>query len=161
MNSLDASRRRVAHGQGIACCFKNVGFSLGAPEACAAWVELQGIERIERAIVGCVGADVGQGAHTVFAQIAAEVLQIDPAQVDLRVDNTEITGSSGSASASRMTFMAGNAIHGAASTLRWPNGRTKSGPPAPNGSFTPAPPPAMPRQPAQATPTSPMATAPR
>ncbi len=80
VNSLDASRQRVARGRGIACCFKNVGYSLGAPESTAAWVELYGNGQIERAIVGCVGADVGQGAHTAFIQIAAEVLQIDPAQ---------------------------------------------------------------------------------
>jgi CO/xanthine dehydrogenase Mo-binding subunit len=113
-NSLDTSRQRVARGKGIACCFKNVGFSSGAPESCAAWVELYGEGKIERAILGCVGADVGQGAHTAFILIAAEVLQIDPAQIELQSDNTDIAGSSGSASASRMTFMAGNAIKGAA-----------------------------------------------
>jgi CO/xanthine dehydrogenase Mo-binding subunit len=113
-NSLDASRRRVARGRGIACCFKNVGYSLGAPESAAAWVELYGTDQIERAIVGCVGADVGQGAHTAFVQIAAEILQIDPSQVELQGDNTDVANSSGSASASRMTFMAGNAIKGAA-----------------------------------------------
>jgi CO/xanthine dehydrogenase Mo-binding subunit len=113
-NSLDASRRRVARGRGIACCFKNVGYSLGAPESAAAWVELYGTSEIERAVVGCVGADVGQGAHTAFIQIAAEVLQLDPAQIELQNDNTDTAGSSGSASASRMTFMAGNAIQGAA-----------------------------------------------
>lgn len=123
LNSLDAGRRRIATGRGIACCFKNVGFSLGAPESCAAWVELHGGSEITRAVVGCVGADVGQGAHTVFQQIAAEVLAIDPALVELQVDNTEITGSSGSASASRMSFMAGNAIQGAAqrALAEWQN----------------------------------------
>jgi CO/xanthine dehydrogenase Mo-binding subunit len=122
-NSLDAARRRVVRGRGIACCFKNVGFSLGAPESCAAWVELHGKGQIERAVVGCVGADVGQGAHTAFVQIVAEALQIDPARVELQEDNTEITGSSGSASASRMTFMAGNALVEAArrALAEWQN----------------------------------------
>jgi len=57
---------------------------------------------------------VGQGAHSVFRQIAAEVLDLDPACIELRTESTEVTGSSGSSSASRMTFMAGNAIKGAA-----------------------------------------------
>lgn len=114
LTSLDATRRRVARGIGFACCFKNVGFSLGFPEHCSAWVELHGNERIERAVVGCVGAEVGQGAHSVFRQIAAEVLDLDPACIELRTESTEVTGSSGSSSASRMTFMAGNAIKGAA-----------------------------------------------
>ncbi len=113
-NSLDSSRTRTARGRGIAICFKNVGFSLGFPEHCHAWVELHGGAQIERARVGCVGADVGQGAHTAFVQIAAELLDLSPAQVELVADNTDVTGSSGSSSASRMTFMAGNAIKGAA-----------------------------------------------
>lgn len=114
LTSLDATRSRTARGVGIAVCFKNVGFSLGAPETCAAWVELHGAQTIERAVVACVGADVGQGAHTLFQRIAAEALQIDPAQVEVRADNTDLTGSSGSTSASRMSFMAGNAVKGAA-----------------------------------------------
>jgi len=103
-----------ARGRGIALCFKNVGFSLGFPEACHAWVELHGSAAIERARVGCVGAEVGQGAHSAFAQIAAEALGLDVASVEVVAHDTDVTGSSGSASASRMTFMAGNAILGAA-----------------------------------------------
>ncbi|MCE7985426.1 MAG: aldehyde oxidase [Caldilinea sp. CFX5] len=112
--SLTASRTQAAHGTGLAVCFKNVGFSLGFPEHCHAWVELQGATEIERAVVGCVGAEVGQGTHQAMRQIAAEVLGIDLSQVELYSDNTDAAGSSGSSSASRMTFMAGNAIKGAA-----------------------------------------------
>ncbi len=119
--SLDVTRRRVARGRGLALSFKNVGFSLGFPEHCHAWVELHGGAQIERARVGCVGADVGQGAHTAMVQIAAQVLGLDPAQIELVADHTDVTGSSGSSSASRMTFMAGNAIKGAAelALARW------------------------------------------
>ena len=112
--SLDAGRERVARGVGFACCFKNVGYSLGFQEQCHAWVEIQGTAQIEHAIVGCTGADVGQGAHSAFRQIAAEVLGVAPAIVEVRAGDTDAAGSSGSASASRMTFMAGNAIVGAA-----------------------------------------------
>ena len=104
----------AARGVGIALCFKNVGFSLGFPEECHAWVELHGASEIERARVGCVGAEVGQGAHSAFAQIAAEALALDVTQIEVVAHDTDVTGSSGSASASRMTFMAGNAILGAA-----------------------------------------------
>ena len=112
--SLDASRRRLATGAGIAVCYKNVGFSLGFPEHCYAKVELYGEAEIEKAVVGCLGADVGQGAHTAFLQIAADALNLPPERVELQVEHTDITGSSGSASASRLTFMAGHAIQGAA-----------------------------------------------
>jgi CO/xanthine dehydrogenase Mo-binding subunit len=47
-------------------------------------------------------------------QIAAEVLKLHVDQVELRAEDTDTAGSTGSASASRMTFMAGNAIKGAA-----------------------------------------------
>jgi CO/xanthine dehydrogenase Mo-binding subunit len=121
--TLENGRHKVARGKGFAACFKNVGFSLGFPEHCSAWVELHGRDEIEKAIVGCVGADVGQGAHTVFLQMAAEALQIEPDKVELRVDHSDITGSSGSASASRMSFMAGNAVVGAAqrALYEWQN----------------------------------------
>ncbi len=113
-SSLDASRGAVAHGTGLAICFKNVGFSLGFPEHCNAWVELHGGATVERAVVGCVGAEVGQGAHQAMRQIAAEVLGLAITQIELRHESSDVAGSSGSSSASRMTFMAGNAIKGAA-----------------------------------------------
>ena len=112
--SLAASQGPVARGTGLAVCFKNVGFSLGFPEHCHAWVELSGGTQVERAVVGCVGAEVGQGTHQAMRQIAAEVLGLAVAQVELRHESSDVAGSSGSSSASRMTFMAGNAIKGAA-----------------------------------------------
>ena len=112
--SLDSSRTRIARGRGIAVSYKNVGYSFGFPEHCTAWVELHGEETIELARVGCVGAEVGQGAHTAFVLLTAQMLGLSPEQVELAADDTDVTGSSGSSSASRMTFMAGNAIQGAA-----------------------------------------------
>ncbi|MCX8061536.1 MAG: xanthine dehydrogenase family protein molybdopterin-binding subunit [Anaerolineales bacterium] len=103
----------LIRGIGFACAFKNVGFSFGAPEHSWATVELYGDAEIERAIVRHAGADVGQGAHTVMAQIAAETLGIPLQRVRMVVSDTAATDNSGSASASRMTFMAGNAIKGA------------------------------------------------
>jgi len=103
----------LLRGLGFACAFKNVGFSFGAPEHSWATVELYGDAEIERAIVHHAGADVGQGAHTVMAQIAAETLGIPIERVRMVVSDTAVTDNSGSASASRMTFMAGNAIKGA------------------------------------------------
>jgi CO/xanthine dehydrogenase Mo-binding subunit len=102
------------YGIGYACGFKNVGFSFGAPERCTAKVELRGSAEIEEAIVYHSGADVGQGAHTVFAQMAAESLELPIEKIRLVVSDTAYTADSGSASASRMTFMAGNSIMGAA-----------------------------------------------
>jgi CO/xanthine dehydrogenase Mo-binding subunit len=104
----------IKRGWGIACGFKNVGFSFGAPEQCTATIELHGDAEIERAVLRHAGADVGQGAHTVFAQMAADALHIPISKIELIVSDTATTANSGSVSASRMTFMAGNSIVGAA-----------------------------------------------
>lgn len=113
----------ILHGKGIACGYKNIGFSFGAPEQSWATVELFGSSEIEEAIVHHAGADVGQGAHTVFAQMAAEALKVSMDKIRLIVSDTAHTGDSGSASASRMTFMAGNAIKGACEMAleKWKN----------------------------------------
>jgi CO/xanthine dehydrogenase Mo-binding subunit len=105
---------RLAKGQGFAAGFKNIGFSAGYPENSWAKVELRGDTDIEEAIVRIAGADVGQGHHTVMAQIAAEVLDVPLEKIIMAVSDTTFTESSGSASASRLTFMAGNAVKEAA-----------------------------------------------
>ena len=111
--SRNAEKPTLLQGTGFACAFKNVGFSFGAPEHAWATVELHGGVQIERAVVYHAGADVGQGAHTVFKQIAAEALGVAFEKVEMVVSDTASTDNSGSASASRLTFMAGNSILGA------------------------------------------------
>lgn len=110
--------RHLRRGLGFACAFKNVGFSFGAPEQCMATIELHGTAEIERVVLRHAGADVGQGAHTAFVQMAAAAVGVPVERVQLIVSDTAETGDSGSASASRLTFMAGNAIYGAAELAR-------------------------------------------
>jgi CO/xanthine dehydrogenase Mo-binding subunit len=104
----------LRRGIGIAAGFKNVGYSFGYPEHSWAAVELRGKAEIEEVIVRQAGADVGQGAHTAFMQMAADAVGVPFECVKLAASDTAFTESSGSASASRLTFMAGNAIRGAA-----------------------------------------------
>jgi CO/xanthine dehydrogenase Mo-binding subunit len=111
----------LRRGLGFACAFKNVGFSFGAPESASATVELHGDTEIEEVVLHHAGADVGQGAHTVMAQMAAEAVGVPVDRVRLVVSDTGSTDNSGSASASRLTFMSGNSIRGAAeeALARW------------------------------------------
>ncbi len=104
----------IQRGLGFACGFKNIGFSFGFQERSWATVELHGKSAIERVVVHHAGADVGQGAHTIFRQVAAEALGVPIEKVELVVADSAYTKDSGSTSASRMTMMAGNAIRGAA-----------------------------------------------
>ena len=109
-------------GLGLAVAFKNVGFSFGYQENCWTKVELRGESEIEEAVVYIGSAEVGQGNHTVVHQMAAEALNLPLEQVRLVASDTATSpGSSGSASSSRMTLMAGNAIRGAAESAleRW------------------------------------------
>jgi CO/xanthine dehydrogenase Mo-binding subunit len=104
----------LRRGIGFACGFKNIGFSFGYPEQSWATIELRGSVDIEEVVLRQAGAEVGQGSHTVFAQMAAEAVGVSIQRVRLIGHDTAETQNSGSASASRLTFMAGNAIKGAA-----------------------------------------------
>ncbi|PKO18416.1 MAG: aldehyde oxidase [Chloroflexi bacterium HGW-Chloroflexi-10] len=104
----------ISKGIGFACGYKNIGFSFGAPEQCWAIIELYGTSEIEKVILRHAGAEVGQGSHTAFCQMAAHAVGVPLDKVSLIASDTGTTDNSGSVSASRMTFMAGNAIKGAA-----------------------------------------------
>jgi len=110
-------------GTGFACAYKNVGFSFGAPEECWAIVELQGGSEIEKVILKHAGAEVGQGSHTVFCQMVSDAVGVPMELVELIPSDTQSSANSGSVSASRMTFMAGNSIIGAANLAldKWNN----------------------------------------
>jgi CO/xanthine dehydrogenase Mo-binding subunit len=107
-----ASTRR--RGVGIACGMKNVGYSFGFPEQSTATVELAVADGVRRARVRIGVADVGQGAHLALRQIAAEALGLSPNAIELITDDSSQTPNAGSASASRLTFMAGRAVKDAA-----------------------------------------------
>ena len=104
----------LLHGIGFACGLKNVGFSYGFQDKCQATIELHGGAQIEEVVLHHAGADVGQGTHTAMAQMAADAVGVSVDKVRLIVSDTAQTGNSGSASASRMTFMSGHSIRGAA-----------------------------------------------
>ncbi|HID64130.1 MAG TPA: aldehyde oxidase [Anaerolineae bacterium] len=100
----------VRHGVGVACGWKNVGYSLGFPEQATAIAELYGQSEIERAVIKIGTAEVGQGVMTILGQIAAETLGIPYEQVEVVNDDTSVVPGAGSSSASRHAFMSGNAV---------------------------------------------------
>ena len=105
---------QLARGRGFAAGFKNVGFSFGYPENCWARLELHGEASIDQVVLLHASAEVGQGTHTVMVQMAAEALGVPVEKVSLVTSDSAVMGNPGSVSASRMTFMSGNAIRGAA-----------------------------------------------
>ena len=120
-NLVESMEPHKKRGIGVACAFKNVGFSFGFVDECWATVELHGKAEIDQVIVRHAGADVGQGAHTIMAQMAADAVDVPLDKVELLVSDTATSDNSGSVSASRLTFMIGNSIQGAAELAleRW------------------------------------------
>jgi len=98
----------VRLGRGFAVGFKNLAYSEGFDDSCAARVRLFADGSAE---VHCAAAEVGQGVTNVILQVARTELGTD--DVRLAPGTTAAVGSSGSASASRMTWMAAGAVRDA------------------------------------------------
>ncbi len=98
----------VKRGVGFAVGFKNLAYSEGFDDSCAARVRLFDDGSAE---VHCAAAEVGQGVTNVILQVARTELGTD--DVRLAPGTTAAVGSSGSASASRMTWMAAGAVRDA------------------------------------------------
>jgi len=98
----------VRRGVGFAVGFKNIAYSEGFDDYCAARVRLFADGSAE---VHCAAAEVGQGVTGVILQVARTELGID--DVRLVPGQTATVDSAGSASASRMTWMAAGAVRDA------------------------------------------------
>jgi CO/xanthine dehydrogenase Mo-binding subunit len=98
----------VRRGVGFAVGFKNIAYSEGFDDYCAARVKLFADGSAE---VHCAAAEVGQGVTGVILQVARTELGID--DVRLAPGQTSTVDSAGSASASRMTWMAAGAVRDA------------------------------------------------
>jgi CO/xanthine dehydrogenase Mo-binding subunit len=98
----------VRRGIGFAVGFKNIAYSEGFDDYCAARVRLFLDGSAE---VHCAAAEVGQGVSGVILQVARTELGID--EVRLAPVETATVDSSGSSSASRMTWMAAGAVRDA------------------------------------------------
>ena len=104
----------IRRGYGFASGIKNVGYSFGYPDNATATVELFGRGEVERAIVRVGAADVGQGTHLALRQIASGVLNLPLGRIEMVTDDSSEAPNAGSASASRLTLLAGGAVHQAA-----------------------------------------------
>jgi CO/xanthine dehydrogenase Mo-binding subunit len=104
----------VKRGYGYASGLKNVGYSFGSSDNATATVELFGRGEPERAVVRVGAADVGQGSHIALRQVAAGVLGLPTERIAMVTDDSAESPNAGSASASRLTLLAGGAVHAAA-----------------------------------------------
>ncbi|MGD8465632.1 MAG: molybdopterin-dependent oxidoreductase [Anaerolineae bacterium] len=105
-----AGSGRILGGIGVAAGYKNVCYSFGFPDKATARCELYGQDTIEQAVVKIGISEVGQGTLGAMAQVAAETLGVPYDRISMVNEDTSEVPEAGSCSASRLSFMAGNAI---------------------------------------------------
>ena len=111
-NPADPARVRA---WGLAACYKNTGLGGGAPDRGAAEVEVLENGRV---VVRTAAAEIGQGLPAVLAAIVAEELGVPYDQVDVALPDTDTTPDGGPTTASRQTYINGNAARMAARRVR-------------------------------------------
>jgi len=104
-----------ARSWGFAVAYKNTGLGGGAPDKAGAEVELYPNGTLQ---VRTSSAELGQGLVTVLQLIVAEEFSLPPERVDVLVMDTDLTPDGGPTTASRQTYVTGNAAFHAARTLK-------------------------------------------
>ena len=121
-HTLPAASDSWRYGRGLASALKNVGYSFGFDDHATATVTVTNAG----ATVRIGAAEVGQGVATILTQIAADSLALSPRRVHLDWQDTATAPEAGSSSASRQTFVSGNAVRQArARVLRQRNGHVR------------------------------------
>ena len=106
---------RLRRAWGFAVGYKNTGLGGGAADKAGAEVELADDGTAE---VRTASAELGQGLSTVLQMITAEELGLPVEQVRVLLSDTDRTPDGGPTTASRQTFVTGNAARLAAAALR-------------------------------------------
>ena len=100
---------------GIAAAYKNTGLGGGAEDVSNAEIELFVDGTFE---IRSSAAEMGQGLTAVMQMIVAEEMGVPADRVKVLVMDTDLTPDGGPTTASRQTFITGNASRLAAQTLR-------------------------------------------
>jgi len=115
LSGLRGSKNPLVRAWGFAAGYKNTGLGGGAPDKAGAEVELYDDGTFQ---VRSSSAEMGQGLVTVMRLTVAEEMSVVPEQVKVLVMDTDLTPNGGPTTASRQTFVTGNASRYAAKTLR-------------------------------------------
>lgn len=97
-------------GVGVGCMWYGIG-NTGAPNPAGAFLDFMD-DGTALLLTGC--SDIGQGSSTILAQIAAEELGINIEDVFVVAGDTGVSPDAGATSASRQTYISGNAVRMAA-----------------------------------------------
>jgi len=110
----NAAGGRARRGAGLGAMWYGIGMTaLANPST----IEI-GVTRDGRIVLFSGAVDIGQGASTVISQIAADALGVPVGTLELVSGDTDRTADAGKSSASRQTFVSGNAARLAGEDLR-------------------------------------------
>jgi CO/xanthine dehydrogenase Mo-binding subunit len=107
----------VKRGRGVAFYFHGAGFT-GSGEARLKGQATLAVAHDGGFEVRSSSTDIGQGAQTMFTQIAADALEVDVAHVRVAKASTDIVPDSGPTVASRTCMVVGSVVGQAAAELR-------------------------------------------
>lgn len=110
----DPKRPNIKKGIGVGSMWYGIG-NTGIPNPSTAQVEIDPTGEI-RLFTGA--ADIGQGSDTILLQIASEGLGLPLEEICLTRADTSMTTDAGATSASRQTYISGNAILNAIKSLK-------------------------------------------
>lgn len=115
--AFNQKSRHVKKGIGVACCMYGCCLHAGGQflEGSGSLVHVRADGSVNVAIGG---TEIGQGAFTVVAQLAAEELGVPLTSIRVVPVNTDLVPDSGPTVASRTTVMSGNAVLDAAKQLK-------------------------------------------
>lgn len=118
--AIEASPRpdlgpNVKIGVGVAGSYKNVGLGGGIPDGAGARI---GLQKDGTFLLQTGAADLGQGVSEAMLIIATETLGVEPGRIHLLIGDTLRDPPGGMTTASRQTFVSGNATLLASQRLR-------------------------------------------
>jgi len=112
---VDPEKPHLVRAWGMAAAYKNTGLGGGAPDISNAELELYDDGSFE---IRSSSAEMGQGLVSVMQMIVSEEMAVPPDKVRVLVMDTDLTPNGGPTTASRQTYITGNASRYAAKTLR-------------------------------------------
>ncbi len=102
-------------GVGVACAVKNVGYGHGIPEDAGAILELSASGKVN---LKTSQHEYGQGSREGLTELVRLELGIEPENVHVTLPDTAVTPPTGPTTASRQTFLTGNAVVAACRKLK-------------------------------------------
>ena len=109
-----AEAGRLRHGVGVACMWYGIGNTVIANPS----TMTIGLRNTGRFMLYNGAQEIGQGSYTIMPQIAADALGVPVAWIDQVHGDTDLTEDAGKSSASRQTFVSGNAVKFASEDLK-------------------------------------------